>query len=90
MKITVTKTITVQEDLDSNKVKVLFGGQKDIDSNNFEIYYNDQEVAFGHYNNKSRTAHVSILDVAEMDMVQEYDLVQFFEAGIENGTLLDN
>ncbi len=88
MKITVTKTITVQEELDTNLIEVFMGGNRDLNSQFFEIYYKNKEMAYGHLNHSSGIAHVSLID-DNIDEVEEANLIQFFETGIETKTLLN-
>ena len=61
MNITLQKTVSVTNPFRPTNLKLLMGGQKDVDSTNFEIYYNDIEIAFGHLNHKSNWAHVTMI-----------------------------
>lgn len=59
------------------------GGQKDVDSTNFEIYYKDVEVAYGHLNNRTNFAHVSMIEQND----GHEDIEDFLVEGIESRSL---
>ena len=81
MDITIEKTITVEEKVDTNKLKVMMGGQKDIDSTNLEVYYDDVEIASGHLNNKTNFAHITMNE-------DNQDLEDYLLDAIENRTIV--
>ena len=60
MKITIKKTIMVEEKVKFENLKVLRANSKDIDSTNLEIYYNDVEIGYGHLNNRTNFAHITL------------------------------
>jgi hypothetical protein len=60
MKITVTKTVRVEEDLKVENLTVVNAGLKDADSVNIEIYYKDVEIGHGHLNIRTNWAHVTL------------------------------
>ncbi len=82
MKITVTKTVTVQEKVDFKDLQVVRGSSKDIDSINLEIFYKEIEIGYGHLNNRTNFAHVFINEglFKEED---ECDLIDYLVDSIE-------
>ncbi len=60
MKITIKKTVMVEEKVKFENLKVLRANSKDIDSTNLEIYYNDVEIGYGHLNNRTNFAHITL------------------------------
>tara|TARA_R110002153_G_scaffold125936_4_gene273121 strand:- start:781 stop:1020 length:240 start_codon:yes stop_codon:yes gene_type:complete len=68
MKITIEKMVKVTSELNTNEIDILFGGQRDVNSVNFEVYYEDIEIAYGHLNNVSNMAHVTIINEDNQDL----------------------
>ncbi len=60
MKITIKKTVMVEEKVKFENLKVLRANSKDIDSTNLEIYYNDVKIGYGHLNNRTNFAHINL------------------------------
>jgi len=62
MTITRTKTIEVktEEKLNLNNIQVVRSNSRDIDSINLDVYYNLEEIGYGHLNNKTNFAHITI------------------------------
>ena len=60
MTITMKKTVMVEEKVKFENLKVLRANSKDIDSTNLEIYYNDVEIGYGHLNNRTNFAHITL------------------------------
>ncbi len=60
MKITIKKTVMVEEKVKFENLKVLRANSKDIDSTNLEIYYNDVEIGYGHLNNRTNFAQITL------------------------------
>ena len=85
MKITFTETVTTTKEVQIKDLHVIMGGQKDIDSTNFEVYYGDIEIAYGHLNNKTNFAHVSLINEKQNGDIG-CDLVH----AIENRTIAIN
>ena len=87
MRIRKTVTVTVEEQIKKSEIKVIRMGARDIDSTNLEITYKDTEIGYGHLNNTSNMAHITINDnlFSEED---ECDLIDFLVDGIENRTFI--
>tara|TARA_R110002167_G_scaffold20516_1_gene75297 strand:- start:1638 stop:1904 length:267 start_codon:yes stop_codon:yes gene_type:complete len=86
MTISITKTVKVEEKLNFKNLKVIRTNLKDIDSTNLEIYYNNEQIGYGHLNNRTNFAHININDnlLKEED---ECDLIDYLTDGIENSTI---
>jgi len=77
MKITITKKARVEEKVNLENLKVLRTNSKDIDSTNLEIFYNEIEIGYGHLNNRTNFAHITLDEYNE-------DLEEYLVCGIEN------
>ena len=77
MTLTIEKTVTVEEKVNLENLKVLRTNSKDIDSTNLEIYYNDVEIGYGHLNNRTNFAHITLNE-------DNQDLEDYLVDGIEN------
>lgn len=77
MKIEITKTVTVTETVNPEKLAVIRTTQKDIESDRFNIEYDGVEIGHGHLNNRSNWAHIR-LD-ADNESLEDY-LVQAIES----------
>jgi len=77
MKLTITKTVTVEEKVNVKDLKVVRTNSIDIDSTNLEIYYEEKEIGYGQLNNRTNFAHITL---------NEYnpDLEDYLVDGIEN------
>ena len=86
MKITITKTVKVEGELNFENLKVVRANAKDIDSTNLKIYHNDDEIGYGHLNNRTNFAHVTINEnlLKEED---ECDLIDYLVDGIEHRSI---
>ena len=82
MKITLSKTQTVlvSEELNLESLIVYKGGSKDIDSNSLEIWYKGKAIGYGHINNKTNFAHITLDEENE-------ELEDYLVEGIENRTI---
>lgn len=80
MKITVTKTVTVKENVNTENLKVFRTGSRDIDSTNLELFYNDIEIGYGHLNNRTNFAHITLNE-------ENQELEDYLVEGIENRTI---
>lgn len=83
MKLTITKTVTVQEEVNLKNLKVIRTNSKDIDSTNLEILHNEEEIGYGHLNNKTNFAHVTINEGLFSEEDECY-LEGYLVDGIEN------
>ena len=81
MTITITKTVTVEEKLNVENLKVVRTNSKDIDSINLEIYYNDEEIGYGCLNNRTNFAHINLNEYNQ-------DLEDYLVDGIENRNII--
>ena len=75
-----TKTITVEESVNPEKLNVVRTGEMDIDSTKLEIFYNEHEIGHGHLNNRTNFAHITLND-------DNQDLEDFLVDAIENRTI---
>jgi hypothetical protein len=80
MKITVTKTVRVEEDLKVENLTVSSTGTRDVDSVNIEICYKGVEIGHGHLNIWTKWAHVTLNE-------DNQDLEDFLVESIENRTM---
>jgi hypothetical protein len=80
MKITVTKTVTVKENVNTENLKVVITGSRDIDSINLELFYNDIEIGYGHLNNRTNFAHITLNE-------DNQELEDYLVNSIENRTI---
>jgi hypothetical protein len=88
MTITRTKTIEVktEEKLNLNNIQVVRSNSRDIDSINLDVYYNLEEIGYGHLNNKTNFAHITINENL-LNEKDECDLIDYLVDGIENRTI---
>lgn len=88
MIITRTKTIEVktEEKLNLNNIQVVRSNSRDIDSINLDVYYNLEEIGYGHLNNKTNFAHITINENL-LNEKDECDLIDYLVDGIENRTI---
>jgi hypothetical protein len=88
MKITRTKTIEekTEEKLNLNNIQVVRSNSRDIDSINLDVYYNLEEIGYGHLNNKTNFAHITINENL-LNEKDECDLIDYLVDGIENRTI---
>jgi hypothetical protein len=80
MKITVTKTVTVKENVNTENLKVVRTGSRDIDSIHLELFYNDIEIGYGHLNNRTNFAHITLNE-------DNQELEDYLVNSIENKTI---
>ena len=81
MTITIEKTVTVEEKVNFENLRVVKTNSKEIDSTNLEIYYNDVEIGYGHLNNRTNFAHITLNEYSQ-------DLEDYLVDGIENGDII--
>ena len=97
MKITITKTVKITSEVKLENLKVVKTNSRDVESTNLEIYYNDQEIGYGHMNNVltgysyddhhvANFAHVTI-NKGLLIEEDECDLIDYLVDGIENKTI---
>ena len=86
MKITITKTVTLKEDVNFENLKVVRTNAKDVDSVNIEIYYNEEAIGYGHLNNRTNFAHITINENL-LEEEDECELIDYLVDGIENRTI---
>jgi len=97
MKITITKTVKITSEVKLENLKVVKTKSRDVESTNLEIYYNDQEIGYGHMNNVltgyscddyhvTNLAHVTI-NKGLLIKEDECDLIDYLVDGIENRTI---
>ena len=60
MNIEIEKTVTIKEKVNTDKLAVVLGGSRDIDSTKLTVTYEGVEIAYGHLNNVSNMAHISM------------------------------
>ena len=87
--MTITKTITTQEKVNLKNLQVFRTGQRDIDSIGLKIYYNEQEIGYGHLNNKKNYACVTINE-GLMNWEDGQYLEQYLALRIEKRTITLN
>ena len=82
MKITTTTTETTTTEVKVNieDLRVMKTDSRDIDSTNLEIYYNDIEIGYGHLNNRTNFAHITLNE-------DNQDLEDYLVEAIENETI---
>ena len=82
MTITITKTVTVEEKVNVKveDLKVVRTNSRDVDSTNLEIYYEEKEIGYGHLNNRTNFAHITLNE-------DNQDLEDYLVDGIENRTI---
>ena len=81
MTITIEKTVTVEEKVNFENLRVVKTNSKEIDSTNLEIYYNDVEIGYGHLNNRTNFAHITLNEYNQ-------DLEDYLVDGIENRDII--
>ena len=81
MKITVTKTVLVEEELKVEDLVVGISGRRDADSQNIEIFYKDVAIGYGHINIRTNWAHITLNE-------DNQELEDFLVEGIENRTII--
>ncbi len=86
MEILRKKIIEVKEKLNLNKIQVVKANSRDIDSINLDVYYDLEEVGFGHLNNTTNFAHITINE-GLLSEIDECDLVDYLINGIEQRTI---
>ena len=87
--ITITKTITTQEKVNLKDLEVWTTGPRDIDSIGLKIYYNEQEIGYGHLNNKKNYASITINE-GLMSWEDGQDVEQYLVKRIEDRSLTLN
>ena len=75
------KTVTVEEKVNFENLRVVKTNSKEIDSTNLEIYYNDVEIGYGHLNNRTNFAHITLNEYNQ-------DLEDYLVDGIENRDII--
>lgn len=83
MTLSVTKTTQENVTVNTKDLKVSLTNHKDVDSVNFEVYYQDSEIGYGHLNNKTNFAHVTLND-------DNQDLEDYLVDAIENRNISIN
>ena len=86
MEFKVTKTVTVEEKINLENLRVLMTNSKDIDSTNFEVYNEEIEIAHGHLNNRTNWAHVTLSDELE-NQTDSHLLEDYLVTSIEARTI---
>ena len=69
-----------------DNLKVTLTTSRDVDSTNLEIHYNDEEIGYGHLNNRTNFAHVTINE-GLLPEENECDLIDYLVDGIEARTI---
>ena len=87
--MTITKTITTQEKVNLKDLQVFRVGSRDVDSVGLKIYYNEQEIGYGHLNNKKNYACITINE-GLMSWEDGQDLEQYLVKRIEERTITLN
>jgi hypothetical protein len=91
MRIRKAVKVIIEEQIKKSEIKVIRMGARDVDSTNLKITYKDTEIGYGHLNNVSNMAHITINDNQPIYLFSEddkCDLIEFLVDGIENRTLL--
>ena len=57
-----SKETMKKKELDYDYLKVIHMGSRDIESYKLVVKYEDDEIAYGHINNRTNTAHITIAD----------------------------
>ena len=87
--MTTTMTITTQEKVNLKNLQVFRTGSRDIDSIGLKIYYNEQEIGYGHLNNKKNYACITINE-GLMSWEDGQYLEQYLAIRIEKRTITLN
>ena len=72
--------VEVKVNVNVEDLKVIRTNSRDIDSTNLEIYYNDTEIGYGHLNNRTNFAHITLNE-------DNQDLEDYLVEAIENETI---
>ena len=88
MTITRTKTIEVktEEKLNLDNIWVARRNTRDADSVNINVYYDNEKIGYGHLNNMTNFAHITI-NKNLLNEEDECDLIDYLFNGIENRTI---
>tara|TARA_R110001592_G_C12559286_1_gene690988 strand:- start:167 stop:442 length:276 start_codon:yes stop_codon:yes gene_type:complete len=88
MTIKITKTIEVKTEkkLNLDNIWVARRNTRDIDSINLDVYYDNEEIGYGHLNNRTNFAHITINENL-LNEEDECELIDYLVDGIENRTI---
>lgn len=88
MTISRIKTIEVktEEKLNIDKIWVGRRNIRDADSVNIDVHYDNEKIGYGHFNNRTNFAHITINDNL-LNEKDECDLIDYLVDGIENRTI---
>jgi hypothetical protein len=80
MEIYIEKTVMAQETVNPIYLKVVTLDERDLDSTNIEVHYRGQEIGYGHLNNKTNFAHITLYQ-------ENQELEDYLVRAIENRTI---
>ena len=78
--ITINKQLKLTEEFNVKKLSVNMGKVRDIDSQNLDIYYDGEAIGYGHLNNRTNMAHITLNDPND-------ELEDIIVNGIENRSI---
>jgi|LakMenE01Jun11ns_1017448.scaffolds.fasta_scaffold9818684_4 hypothetical protein len=78
--ITINKQVQLTEEINVKKLSVNMGNSRDIDSRNLVVYYDGEIIGYGHLNNRTNMAHITLDEPND-------ELEDIIVNGIENRTI---
>jgi hypothetical protein len=78
--ITINKQVQLTEEVNVKKLSVNMGNSRDIDSRNLVVYYDGEIIGYGHLNNRTNMAHITLDEPND-------ELEDIIVNGIENRTI---
>jgi hypothetical protein len=78
--ITINKQVQLTEEVNVKKLSVNMGNSRDIDSRNLVAYYDGETIGYGHLNNRTNMAHITLDEPND-------ELEDIIVNGIENRTI---
>jgi len=78
--ITINKQVQLTEEVNVKKLSVNMGKARDIDSQNLVVYYDGEIIGYGHLNNRTNMAHITLDEPND-------ELEDIIVNGIENRTI---
>lgn len=82
----ITETVKIKNELNLNLLNVVRTNARDVDSTNLDVHYKGVQIGYGHLNNKTNFAHITI-DEGLLNEVDECDLIDYLVDGIESRSI---
>jgi hypothetical protein len=79
-KITIIKQVRALEEVDLKKLSVVITSSRDVESNNLDVMYDGDEIGYGHLNNRTNMAHITLNEPND-------ELEDIIVNGIENRSI---